>query len=240
MSEPSWISPPAIADGRPPDVVILGLASLRGSGCAADGSRTSRCGIAELTTPDWVPIGTAPVGTAIARLWRSFLKWLTARSVNSARLPPLTTVSPSGLTSRLSVVRSWRRYPDFSRKPMYSAERDRDRAFADPPDVVVAVLAAVARLRHDVGENEAGLLAEDFLRDLGAAFHPTNCRHPRQLGSIRRDALYAQPFDERPVRRQDVPVRQVGRRDPREVGDLDARGAPSPGAPPEPAMIRHT
>src|SRR5262249_62329412 len=99
-------------------------------------------------------------------------------------------------------------------------ERDRHGAFAHPPDVVVAVLATVARLRHDVGEYEAGLLAEDFLGDLRAAFHPTNCRHPGQRGSIRRDALYAQPFDERPVRRQDVPLPQVARRNPREVGDL--------------------
>src|SRR5689334_5079903 len=122
MSEPSWISPPATADGRPPAVVILGL-SFRGSGWAADCSRISRCGTAaELMTPDWVPIGIAAAGTAIARLWRSFLKWETARSVNSARLPPLTTVSPSGLTSRLSLARSWRRYPAFSRKPMYRSE----------------------------------------------------------------------------------------------------------------------
>ena len=54
---------------------------------------------------------------------------------------------------------------------MYSLERDRDRALAHAADVVVAVLAAVARLRHHVGEDEASLFAEDFLRDLGAAFH---------------------------------------------------------------------
>ena len=52
------------------------------------------------------------------------------------------------------------------------AERDRDRALAHAADVVVAVLAAVARLRHHVREDEASLFAEDFLRDLGAAFHP--------------------------------------------------------------------
>jgi dTDP-4-amino-4,6-dideoxygalactose transaminase len=43
--------------------------------------------------------------------------------------------------------------------------------FANAANIVVAVLAPVACLRHHVGEDEASLLAEDFLRDLGAAFH---------------------------------------------------------------------
>src|SRR5204862_4970361 len=51
-------------------------------------------------------------------------------------------------------------------------ERDRHRALADATDVLVAILPAVASLGHDVGEDEASLLAEDFLRDLGARFHP--------------------------------------------------------------------
>ena len=64
------------------------------------------------TTSITVYIGAAGIGiapVAIARLWRSFLKCETARSVNSGRLPPLTTVSPSGVTSRLSLAWSCRR-----------------------------------------------------------------------------------------------------------------------------------
>src|SRR5262249_42081369 len=101
------------------------------------------------------------------------------------------------------------------------AERNRDCTFTHAANVVVTVLTAIARLRHDIGENEAGLLAEDFLGDLRAAFHPPNCRHPGQLGSIRRKLLYRKTLDERPVRRQDVPAYQVGCSDPCEVGNLD-------------------
>src|ERR1043165_9482009 len=56
-------------------------------------------------------------------------------------------------------------------KPDVLVERNRDRAFADAADVVVTVLAAVPRLCHHVGEDEASLLTEDFLRDLSSAFH---------------------------------------------------------------------
>jgi hypothetical protein len=90
---------------------VVTLGSFRGIDAATLSSRRmsplglgSRLGI----TPACEPIG-AGAGTASARLCLSFLKWLTARSVNSARLPPLTTVSPWGVTSRFSVALSWRR-----------------------------------------------------------------------------------------------------------------------------------
>ncbi len=66
-------------------------------------------------------------------------------------------------------------------EPDVLRERDRDRAFTDAADIVVAVLAAIARLGHDVREDEASLFAEDFLRDLGTAFHTTDCRHPSSV-----------------------------------------------------------
>ena len=75
------------------------------------------------TTPELVlmPGAAGPSMPAWVRVWRSFLKCATARSVKSVRLPPLTTSSPSGVTSSESPLRSWRRYPDFSRKLTYSA-----------------------------------------------------------------------------------------------------------------------
>jgi hypothetical protein len=71
------------------------------------------------TLPTPVPAPTCGGGVGIglgaepaepgARDWRSFLKCDTARSVKSVRLPPLTTSSPSAVTSSVSLVWSWRR-----------------------------------------------------------------------------------------------------------------------------------
>jgi hypothetical protein len=63
-------------------------------------------------------------------------------------------------------------------------KRNRDRTLTHAADIVVPVLPAIARLGHDVGKDEAGLLAEDFLRDLCAAFHQVNCRQLKKIGSI--------------------------------------------------------
>ena len=61
---------------------------------------TGRPAMAAAPVNRCVPIGTMPLSVSTpSRFWRSRLKCCTARSVNSGRLPPLTIVSPSAVTS---------------------------------------------------------------------------------------------------------------------------------------------